>query len=153
MNFEIDGQEKCPFSIYECCMSELIQQAIAHSNKYIENNLVHGVCIILWLWMCGFYSRCFVQESRIEKSIWEKPWWLSLGIVPHTVYCSSVMDRIFEIFLGRNVKLLARWTIDGFLFHFQKNCLLCAEGSLWGGTLNPVGPNSSEVGLANLAAL
>lgn len=73
MNSEIDGQEKCPFTIYECCMSELIQQAIAHSNKHIENSLVHGFVSFYGCECVDFIADKRVQESRIEKSTLEKP--------------------------------------------------------------------------------
>jgi len=41
VNSELDGQEQCPFTIYVRCMLKLIQRVIAHSNKHIENSLVH----------------------------------------------------------------------------------------------------------------
>lgn len=62
MNSEIDGQEKCPFSIYERCMSELIQQVIAHSNKPIENSLVHG-----FVSFCGCECVDFIADALYKR--------------------------------------------------------------------------------------
>lgn len=107
----------------------------------------------MWFWMCGFYSRCFVQESRIERSIWEKPW--SVKFRYRAAYCVLFFSN-GQNFQGRcsleyNVKFLARWRVGEFLFFKKK--LLCAEGPFWGATLNPIGPKSSEMGLGSLVAL
>lgn len=76
--------------------------------------------------MCGFYSRCFVQESRIERSIWEKPW--SVKFRYRAAYCVLFFSN-GQNFQGRcsleyNVKFLARWRVGEFLF-FKKKIAVC----------------------------